>query len=126
MFLEYDYGTKTLTNTIEQLVIADNVIHPLEKQNIDGMIEKAVALVFNFDFPFYADADSPEYAAVKLAFEKTFCLQYFREQIGLETIGEFQYHLKKSLRLTCHITSSYTGVLLLSTTRLSLIRVREK
>ena len=31
MFLEYDYETKTLTNTIEQLVIADNVMHPLEK-----------------------------------------------------------------------------------------------
>ena len=56
MFLSYNYETKTLTNTIEQLVIADNVIHPLEKQNIDGMIEKAVELVFNFEFPFYVNA----------------------------------------------------------------------
>ena len=96
MFLSYNYETKTLTNTIEQLVIADNVIHPLEKQNIDGMIEKAVELVFNFEFPFYVDASDSEYNATKLAFEKTFCLQYFREQIGLETIGEFQYHLKKN------------------------------
>ena len=87
MFLCYNYETKTLTNTIEQLVIADNVIHPLEKQTIDGMIEKAIELVFNFDFPFYVDASDSEYNARKLAFEKTFCLQYFREQIGLETIG---------------------------------------
>lgn len=61
------------------------------------MIEKAVELVFNFEFPFYVNASDSEYHATKLAFEKSFCLQYFREQIGLETIGEFQYHLKKIL-----------------------------
>ena len=97
MFLGYHYETKTLTNTIEQLVIADNIIHPLEKQNIDSMIGKAAELIFNFDFPFYVDAEAVEYNATKLAFEKMFCLQYFREQIGLETIGEFQYHLKRIL-----------------------------
>lgn len=97
MFLNYNYETKTLTNTIEQMVIADNVIHPLEDQSIDSMITKAVAVVFNFDFPFYVDQKSVEYADTKLAFEKMFCLQYFREQIGLETIGEFQYHLNRIL-----------------------------
>lgn len=34
MFLDYNYETKTLTNTIEQLVIADNVIHPLENRTL--------------------------------------------------------------------------------------------
>lgn len=97
MFIGYNYETKTLTNTIEQLVISDHVISPLENQTIDHMIEAAVPLIFNFDFPFYVDASAPEYATAKLTFEKTFCLQYFREQIGLETIGEFQYHLKKIL-----------------------------
>lgn len=97
MFLGYDYETKTLTNTIEQLVIADNVIHPLEKQNIDTMLAKAVELIFNFDFPFYVDSSAKEYVDTKLAFEKMFCLQFFREQIGLETIGEFQFHLKRIL-----------------------------
>lgn len=97
MFLGYDYETKTLTNTIEQIVIADNVFHPLENQNIDSMVEKAVVLIFNFDFPFYVDKNSTEYSATKAAFEKMFCLQYFREQIGLETIGEFKLHLKRIL-----------------------------
>lgn len=97
MFLSYNYETKTLTNTIEQLVISDHVLSPLENQTIDHMIEAAVPFIFNFDFPFYVDASAPEYATAKLAFEKTFCLQYFREQIGLETLGEFQYHLKKIL-----------------------------
>lgn len=97
MFLSYNYETKTLTNTIEQLVIADNAFHPLENQNIDSMIEKAVELIFNFDFPFYVGKNETEYNATKIAFEKMFCLQYFREQIGLETIGEFQYHLKRIL-----------------------------
>lgn len=99
MFLSYNYETKTLTNTIEQLVISDHVISPLKNQTIDNMIEAAVPLIFNFDFPFYVDASATEYATAKLAFEKTFCLQYFREQIGLETIGEFQYHLKRILTL---------------------------
>lgn len=97
MFLGYDYETKTLTNTIEQAVIADNVIHPLENQSIDSMIEKAVKLVFNFEFPFYVNPDAIEYSDTKMSFEKMFCMQYFREQIGLETIGEFQYHLKRIL-----------------------------
>ena len=99
MFIGYIYETKTLTNTIEQLGISDHVIFPLENQTIDHMIEAAVPLIINFDFPFYVDASAPEYATAKLTFEKTFCLQYFREQIGLETIGEFQYHLKKILTL---------------------------
>lgn len=97
MFLGYDYETKTLTNTIEQMVIADNALHPLEKQNIDTMIAKAVELVFDFDFPFYVKEDALEYNDMKLAFEKMFCLQYFREQIGLETFGEFKFHLKRLL-----------------------------
>lgn len=97
MFLNYDYETKTLTNTIEQMVIADNVLHPLENQTIDSMIAKAVDSVFDFDFPFYVNESAKEYTDTKLAFEKMFCLQFFREQIGLETIGEFRYHLKRIL-----------------------------
>ena len=52
MFLSYHYETKTLTNTIEQMVISDHVISPLENQTIDNMIDTAVPLIFNFDFPF--------------------------------------------------------------------------
>jgi hypothetical protein len=74
MFLGYNYETKTLTNTIEQLVISDHVISPLENQTIDNMIEAAVPLIFNFDFPFYVDASAPEYTTAKLAFEKTLLL----------------------------------------------------
>lgn len=125
MFLGYNYETKTLTNTIEQLVISDHVISPLENQTIDNMIEAAVPLIFNFDFPFYVDASAPEYATAKLAFEKTFCLQYFREQIGLETIGEFQYHLKRILtvnnpyyeQLYRSITFEYNPIITHNSTR---------
>lgn len=97
MFLGYDYETNVLTNTIEQAVIADNAISPLSNMTIDGMLESAVKLVFSFDYPFYADSKAIDYSALKNAFEKTFCLQYFREQIGLETMGEFRLHLKRLL-----------------------------
>nr|DAY43152.1 MAG TPA: Lower collar protein [Caudoviricetes sp.] len=125
MFLAYPYETKTLTNTIEQLVISDHVLSPLENQTLDTMIEAAVPLIFNFDFPFYVDASAPEYATAKLAFEKTFCLQYFREQIGLETIGEFQYHLKRILtvnnpyyeQLYRSITFEYNPIITHNSTR---------
>lgn len=97
MFLGYDYETSVSTNTIEQSVIADNAISPMSDMTIDGMLERAVKIVFDFDYPFYTDTKAIDYTALKTAFEKTFCLQYFREQIGLETIGEFRLHLKRVL-----------------------------
>ena len=45
MFLCYHYETKTLTNTIEQLVISDHVLSPLENQNIDNMIEAVKEII---------------------------------------------------------------------------------
>lgn len=99
MFLQYPYETKTVTNTMEQLIIAENTLSPLENQSIDSMIDKARALVFSFSYPFYVNAESTEYTELKEQFEKTFCLQYFREQFGTETIGEFRYHLQRILTL---------------------------
>lgn len=99
MFLQYPYETKTVTNTMEQLVIAENTLSPLENQTIVAMIERARELVFSFSYPFYVQSDSQEYAELKEKFEKTFCLQYFREQFGTETIGEFRYHLQRILTL---------------------------
>ena len=99
MFLKYPYETKTVTNTMEQLVIAENTLNPLKNQTIDDMIAQARELVFSFSYPFYVSGDAPEYAGLKEKFEKTFCLQYFREQLGTETIGEFRYHLQRVLTL---------------------------
>lgn len=99
MFLQYPYETKTVTNTIEQAVITDSTFTPLKNQTIDEMIARARELVFSFSYPFYVNSDYAEYAELKERFEKTFCLQYFREQFGTETIGEFRYHLQRVLTL---------------------------
>lgn len=99
MFLDYNYETKTLTIPLNSSLFPI-MWFPLENQTIDHMIEAAVPLIFNFDFPFYVERHPrPNMQPQNLRSKKTFCLQYFREQIGLETIGEFQYHLKKILTL---------------------------
>lgn len=99
MFLEMPYETRTVTNTMEQAVIAENALTPLVSQSIDDIVEKARKLVFSFSYPFYVNEYEVDYSELKEQFEYTFCLQYLREQIGLETMGEFRYHLQRLLVL---------------------------